>query len=107
MRSVFGNRGTEVQFDTGKAEDASRFFDPPATCRTSLRCWAFNTRSHRLRFGIRARIRPCCRDDPVGLGSPQLQVFQEPSRIADELSVVARRKLKRYGDFLYERHAIF
>ena len=25
MRSVFGNRGTEVQFDTGKAEDASRF----------------------------------------------------------------------------------
>src|SRR5512132_2586509 len=47
-----------------------------------------------------------CRDDPVGLGSPQLQIFQEFPWTADELYVVAGRKPERDSDFLYERHAI-
>src|SRR5262245_55914733 len=58
---------------------------------------------------LRARnwlLRSPCRDDPVGLGSPQLQIFQEFLRTADELRVVARRKPKRDSDILYERHAI-
>lgn len=69
-------------------------------------------RSYGLRFigmRLRARIWPLrspSRDDPVGLGSPQLQIFQEFLRAADELHVVARRKPKRDSDFLYERHAI-
>jgi len=73
----------------------------------SLRCRTFNALSYCLRFGIRARRRPPCRDDPGRLGSPQLQVFQESSRIADELSVVACRKPKGDGDVPYECHAIF
>src|SRR5262245_49203793 len=51
--------------------------------------------------------RSACRDGRVGPGSPQLQVFQEFPRTADEFHVVARRKPKRESDFLYERHAIF
>ena len=47
-----------------------------------------------------------CREDPVGLGSSQLQIFQEFLRVADELHVAARRKPKCDSDFLYERHAI-
>src|SRR6476469_11087684 len=73
----------------------------------SLRCRTFNARSYCLRFGIRARNRPSCRDDAGGLGSPQLQVFQEPSRIADELVVGACRESKGDGDVPYECHAIF
>ena len=51
-------------------------------------------------------MRSPCREDPVGLGGSQLQIFQEFLRVADELYVVARRKPKCDSDFLYERHAI-
>src|SRR5262249_44141363 len=51
-------------------------------------------------------LRSRCRDDPVGLGSPQLQIFQEFLRAVDELHVVARRKPKGDSDFPYEGHAI-
>jgi len=84
-------------------------FDPSATCGAG---GASIPRSYGLRFismRLRARnwpLRSPCRDDPVGLGSPQLQIFQKFPRTADELHVVARRKPKRDSDFLYERHAI-
>ena len=58
---------------------------------------------------LRARnwpLRTPCRDCPVGLRSSQLQIFQECLRTADELHVVARRKVKRDSDFLYECYAI-
>ena len=69
-------------------------------------------RSYGLHFiGLQSRagnwlLRSSCRNDPVGLGSPQLQIFQKFPRTADELCVVARGKLKRESDFFYERHAI-
>ena len=56
-----------------------------------------------------ARNRPLsspCRDDSIGFGSLQLQIFQKLLRAADEFHVGARRKPKRDSDFLYERHAI-
>jgi hypothetical protein len=58
---------------------------------------------------LRARnwlVRPTPSDDPVSFGSPQLQIFQEFPRTADELHVIARRKPKGDGDFPYEGNAV-
>src|SRR5262245_28429353 len=56
---------------------------------------------------LRARnwlLRSPCREAPVGLGSPQLQIFQEFLRTAEKRRDDAGRKLKRDSDFLDERH---
>jgi hypothetical protein len=92
------------------ANDPKRISGDEATPSKSFN-WLFALRTHGLRFGMRLRarawpLRTPCRDDPVGLGSSHLQIFQECLRTADELHVVARRKLKRDSDFLYERYAI-
>ena len=87
--------------------------DPLAPAQQGARRRLSILRSYGLHFiGMQSRagnwlLRSSCRDDPVGLGRPQLQIFQKFLRTADELRVAARRKLKRDSDFLYERHAIF
>ena len=86
--------------------------DPSSTCAAGSAAAVSILRSFGLHFiGMQSRagnwlFRCFCRDDPVGLEHPQLQIFQEILRIADEFHVVARRKLKRDSDLFYERHAI-